>query len=292
MARAVGADLLKAGYAPLVPHLTCFMASNTPSACGGGISHEEWLDSDLAWVDTAHALLRLPGESKGADQEVAYAEAHGIPVYHSIRKLWDAVKPRQDPNERLLTAWRRLVAVTRRQAATVSEQRRDAFPLPSLVAFTGFAGAGKDEAAKWLSARGYKRHNFGDIIKKQIDPIVQENFGFSAFTEDRDQKAKIRRVLEEWGEANYQSIMDEYFADLTPPAVNTRLVRVQEAEAWKARGGRIIEVRRANLQAATQWEYERLRELHAGGFIDSVIGNDGTPEDLHRELVRVLQHLA
>ncbi|MDF1477550.1 DUF4406 domain-containing protein [Leifsonia sp. H3M29-4] len=33
------------------------------------------------------AVLRLPGESKGADQDVAIALERGLPVYHSIEEL-------------------------------------------------------------------------------------------------------------------------------------------------------------------------------------------------------------
>jgi hypothetical protein len=33
------------------------------------------------------AVLRLPGESKGADQDVAIARERGLPVYHSIEEL-------------------------------------------------------------------------------------------------------------------------------------------------------------------------------------------------------------
>lgn len=33
------------------------------------------------------AVLRLPGESKGADQDVAIARERGLPVYYSIEEL-------------------------------------------------------------------------------------------------------------------------------------------------------------------------------------------------------------
>ena len=33
------------------------------------------------------AVLRLPGESTGADQDVAIAEQRGIPVYHRVEEI-------------------------------------------------------------------------------------------------------------------------------------------------------------------------------------------------------------
>ncbi|MEZ5160039.1 MAG: DUF4406 domain-containing protein [Marmoricola sp.] len=33
------------------------------------------------------AVLRLPGESRGADQDVAIAESRGIPVYYSLGEI-------------------------------------------------------------------------------------------------------------------------------------------------------------------------------------------------------------
>ena len=88
-----------------------------------------------------------------------------------------------------------------------------------------------------MTIRGYERSSFGDIIKRQLDPIIRLHFGFSAFTTDQNQKARIRRTLESWGEDNYAAIFQEYFSNLPARSVNTRLVRVTEAEEWLLRGG-------------------------------------------------------
>ena len=45
-----------------------------------------WLDMDLVWLEKCDIMLRLPGESQGADIEEAHAKKHGIKVYYS---LWD-----------------------------------------------------------------------------------------------------------------------------------------------------------------------------------------------------------
>lgn len=155
------------------------------------------------------------------------------------------------------------------------------------IAFAGCAGAGKDLAAIPLYALGYRKHAFGDIIKRQLDPLVREYFGFSAFTEDRTQKARIRRTLESWGEDRYGEITVEYFETLPERAVNTRLVRVREAEEWVRRGGIILLLERPHVGAATPWEAERLQELEDSGLIAGTLHNDRTPEALHAKVVSI-----
>lgn len=153
-----------------------------------------------------------------------------------------------------------------------------------LIAFAGYAGAGKDEAARPLIEAGYRRHCFGDIIKRQLDGIIHQYFGFSAFTEDRTKKERIRRTLESWGDDNYDAILREYFATLPEKAVNTRLVRVREALAWRESGGLIYEVWNPNVKPATSWEAKNLQELRESGVIQTVIENNGSIEDLHAKV--------
>jgi len=86
---AAGQELLEAGYAPLVPHLSVQWAKTHDNAW------EEWIDMDLAWVALADAVLRIPGESRGAEVEVAHAETLGIPVFYSLDALLGATMPTQ-----------------------------------------------------------------------------------------------------------------------------------------------------------------------------------------------------
>jgi hypothetical protein len=78
--------LIKAGYAPLCPQLTQYIDP------GGIFPHQTWADVDLPWVAVSHAVLRLPGESKGADQEVACARSRGIPVFDHLSDLLDHLR--------------------------------------------------------------------------------------------------------------------------------------------------------------------------------------------------------
>lgn len=87
--------LMRAGFAPFNPMLSCFVGwpeSREPEVLPRGTVHDDWYGMDLAWVAVCHALLRLPGESRGADLEVAHANKLGIPVFDSVDMLVAALK--------------------------------------------------------------------------------------------------------------------------------------------------------------------------------------------------------
>jgi hypothetical protein len=65
------------GWTPFIPHLTHFWHMAFPH------EYQFWLDQDMEWLKCCDALLRLRGESGGADKEVAWARDNGLPVYFS-----------------------------------------------------------------------------------------------------------------------------------------------------------------------------------------------------------------
>lgn len=73
-----GDALLKAGYLPYIPHLTHFWHLVAPGP------YEQWTKMDMAWVGVCDAVLRIPGESSGADEEVRYALERGMPVFYRV----------------------------------------------------------------------------------------------------------------------------------------------------------------------------------------------------------------
>ncbi len=83
-AMQAGERLWQLGYSPFVPHLTLFWHLMYPH------EYQEWLDFDNEWVKVCHAMLRLPGESNGADREEELAAKLGIPVFHEISDLHKA----------------------------------------------------------------------------------------------------------------------------------------------------------------------------------------------------------
>lgn len=49
--------------------------------------YDDWLLLDIGWMLQCDAVLRLGGDSVGADKEVETAKENGIPVYYSIEDL-------------------------------------------------------------------------------------------------------------------------------------------------------------------------------------------------------------
>jgi hypothetical protein len=74
-------ELINAGFYPYLPLLSHYQHIIHPH------DYETWVRLDNAWVSSCDALLRLPGESKGADDEVMLAFKWGLPIYHSVEDL-------------------------------------------------------------------------------------------------------------------------------------------------------------------------------------------------------------
>lgn len=82
-----GNRLFKAGFAPFIPHLSHYWHAMTPKPW------EDWIKLDLALLPAFDILLRIEGESRGADLEVATAEKLGIKIYYSTVELLANEKP-------------------------------------------------------------------------------------------------------------------------------------------------------------------------------------------------------
>ena len=74
-------ELIKHGFAPYCPLLSHFHHMIHPQ------EYDVWMDVGLTWLVQCDAVLRLPGESKGADIECQIALEGGIPVFYTIEKL-------------------------------------------------------------------------------------------------------------------------------------------------------------------------------------------------------------
>lgn len=67
---------------PIAPHLTLLWHLVRPQPL------EFWYAYDLAIVARCDAVLRLPGDSTGADEEVRFADERGIPVFFDRSALY------------------------------------------------------------------------------------------------------------------------------------------------------------------------------------------------------------
>jgi hypothetical protein len=76
-----GKELIDAGFAPYAPLLNHFFNMLYPQ------TEEKWLELDLEYLSICNCLLRLEGESKGADIEVECAVRKGMEVFHTVQEV-------------------------------------------------------------------------------------------------------------------------------------------------------------------------------------------------------------
>lgn len=63
------------GCAPFVPHLFHLWELISPKP------YDEWLELDFDMLERCDAMIRIVGDSPGADKEEEYCEVLGIPVF-------------------------------------------------------------------------------------------------------------------------------------------------------------------------------------------------------------------
>ncbi len=73
--------IMQARHFPFIPHLTHFwhMLFAGP--------YYQWMALDMEWLEQCEALVRIPGESAGADKEVQHAKKMGIPIYFGLESF-------------------------------------------------------------------------------------------------------------------------------------------------------------------------------------------------------------
>jgi nucleoside 2-deoxyribosyltransferase len=74
---------------PVVPHLTLLWHAVTPRPI------EFWYEYDVAILNRCDAVYRIDGESRGADMEVDFANAAGLPVFRTRDELREWAKRHQ-----------------------------------------------------------------------------------------------------------------------------------------------------------------------------------------------------
>lgn len=74
------------GWFPFAPLLCHYVHAVHPH------DYEDWMAQDLEWLTTCQLVVRLPGESPGADREVVFAKSLGIHVYYGLEALLENEK--------------------------------------------------------------------------------------------------------------------------------------------------------------------------------------------------------
>lgn len=82
----VANELADLGYFPFAPLLFHFQHMAHPRP------YEDWINQGVSWLLCCDALLRLPGESKGADNEEKIAKLLNIPIFYSVEELSCKIK--------------------------------------------------------------------------------------------------------------------------------------------------------------------------------------------------------
>ena len=71
-------ELVKLDFIPYAPLTSHFIHECYPQ------DYKFWLEYDLIWLKKCDFILRLPGESEGADKEVKFAIENKIDVFYTI----------------------------------------------------------------------------------------------------------------------------------------------------------------------------------------------------------------
>lgn len=79
--------LIEEGYSPFCPLLFHFQDLMFPQA------YNKWIALSADWVLSCDVLLRLEGESAGADGEVRLTTENNIPVVFSLTELYSMYEP-------------------------------------------------------------------------------------------------------------------------------------------------------------------------------------------------------
>ncbi len=82
----VADKLVDAGYMVYVPHLTHFWHIISPKPW------EFWIELDSYILPYCTVVLRLAGDSEGADREVEQAKVYHIPVFYDVHDLMENLR--------------------------------------------------------------------------------------------------------------------------------------------------------------------------------------------------------
>lgn len=74
-------ELHNLGFAPFCPHWSHLQHLLYP------LPYEAWMSHCFEWLQACDVVLRLPGDSPGADRETSAARRLGIPVFDTLDQL-------------------------------------------------------------------------------------------------------------------------------------------------------------------------------------------------------------
>lgn len=93
-ALTAGEHLSEAGFVPYVPHLSHFWHLVHPHPV------DFWYQYDMHWLECCDCLLRIPGDSHGADEEMRRMMELERPCFLDIESLIDYYKEREKKRDK------------------------------------------------------------------------------------------------------------------------------------------------------------------------------------------------
>lgn len=184
------AKLMQAGYSVINPVLNFYAGNAYTSPHTGEVlantdrkgefyqfTHADWLSCDKAQVAKCDAVLRLPGESVGADEETAFARQLRIPVFHSIDSLRThfEVDPDTDPASRPRGWWDLYFLRLAEQVSTASKD--PSTRVGAVIAdgkrfissgFNGFAQGCDDDPAIYAD----REKKYSRVVHAEVNAIL------------------------------------------------------------------------------------------------------------------------
>ncbi len=150
---------------------------------------------------------------------------------------------------------------------------------PRLIALAGLSRTGKDTLGAEFVKAGYWRVAMGDHLKELFAPIINQIYGLNSFTEIDAEKDQFRPILVHGGEVPgiYEYVLGNMMDEaIGAPigAINTRLFRPIEAEAWIAAGGEVWLVERPGTQPKEPKEALYVQQMLDRGMISRTVVND------------------
>ena len=146
--------------------------------------------------------------------------------------------------------------------------------MKKLIGITGYARSGKDtfyqRASIYLQKDGKKsfRVAFADRLKNELDSLLIEHMGISAFTEDDREKELIRPLLVTYGTELRRKVNPNCWIESAQPLVIDHLSKdeyvfvtdvrfANEAEWITMNGGILVHVARSGIQPANHEEHKQ-----------------------------------
>jgi hypothetical protein len=81
--------IFEAGHVPMIGEWVALPVLRSAEACGvgDGLDERVFYPTAQRLLQRCDAVLRLPGKSTGADQDVAIARRRNLPVYHRLDEI-------------------------------------------------------------------------------------------------------------------------------------------------------------------------------------------------------------